>query len=587
MAEKLGEAYVVINARLKPLKAGLAKARKLVKSFVSSQVSLIKKAFATIIDIVKKAVSIIWKTAKWGALGFVAMSVAAVKFAMDAEETENLFTVAMGKMGASARKWSDQMAKALHLNRTDLKKYISSLHLMLVSMGLNEKAAFKMAKGMVELAHDIASLRNLRLEEAFEKIRSGITGEMEPLKRLGILVGDEFVKEMALTKGLSKKGQTLTQLQKIYLRYQAMVEQTTADQGDMLRTVNDLTNVLRQVRQQVKTLAEAFGKGLLPVVTEVSIKLREFLENGGARAENFGQAVGKGLNKAIDMFKKLLSTVKEWAEKTAASFVFVKDIMVAIADWFKSDWIAAIKTSLTATLPIWQAFGEGIVKIFKKVATDIENALVTAPAKAFAKFRFIKSRESSLLAAITAKEGAQGSLGMFPSGEQRQRARATATREAAGIDFGKQFPSIETQSIKSLMAEIAADIKAAASKSFDKLPSVTKDAIAKAYDKLRKTLGKITEKYESKRNRLGEEFWGKLGFPTAKKGGLEPLPFPDAGAPKGGGGKVGFVGLKEAWKQIAGSAKSPMVMAQKKANEFLKNIDQNTKNLSGVGTFVE
>ena len=125
---------------------------------------------------------------------------AAIKLAMDAEESSNLFEVSMGDMVDVAKKWSEQLSDSLGINRFESQKLIGVFNVMLKSLGQNEQAAYDMSKGLTELGYDMASFFNLKPAEAFQKLQAGITGEAEPLKRLGILISETTVKNFLLTK---------------------------------------------------------------------------------------------------------------------------------------------------------------------------------------------------------------------------------------------------------------------------------------------------------------------------------------------------------------------------------------------------
>jgi hypothetical protein len=127
----------------------------------------------------------------------IAAGTAATKMAMEAVESENLFEVSMGNMAGAAREWSEQLRKELGLNAYDLRKNVGTFDAMLTSMGLSEKQAYDFSTSLTKLSYDMASFYNLKPEEAFDKIKSGISGEAEPLKALGILVNDNTIKTYA------------------------------------------------------------------------------------------------------------------------------------------------------------------------------------------------------------------------------------------------------------------------------------------------------------------------------------------------------------------------------------------------------
>jgi len=202
-------------------------------------------------------------------LPILGIGTAMVKTAIDAVESENLFRVSMGNMEQAARDWSIELSRALGLNQYEIRKSVGILNVMFGSMGLAEEAAYGMATGLTELTYDMASFYNLRPEEAFQKLQAGITGEIEPLKRLGIVVNETAIKTYALKNGIIEQGETMTEQEKIIARYQVIMEATSAAQGDLARTMEDPANQLRKLRSQAEEAAISFGMLLLPAVSKV------------------------------------------------------------------------------------------------------------------------------------------------------------------------------------------------------------------------------------------------------------------------------------------------------------------------------
>lgn len=194
---------------------------------------------------------------------------AAVKMAMDAVESRNLFEVSMGKMTAAAEKWSVHLSEKLGVNRYESQKTIGTFNVMLKSMGQNEDAAFDMAQGLSQLGYDLASFFNLEPEDAFLKLQSAISGEVEPLKRLGIIVNDTTIKQWALNNGMIKQGQQLTENQKIVARYNVIMERTRDAQGDLARTLDSPANKLRLLKSRMTETAVELGTKLLPLFEDL------------------------------------------------------------------------------------------------------------------------------------------------------------------------------------------------------------------------------------------------------------------------------------------------------------------------------
>lgn len=202
-------------------------------------------------------------------LPLAAIGAASVKMAMDAVESENLFEVSMGNMAEAARDWSKELSKSLGLNQYETRKTVGVFNVMLKSMGQGEQAAYDMAKGLTQLSVDMASFYDLRPDEAFLKLQAGISGEIEPLKRLGIVINETTVKQWALNNGLIRHGQELTEVQKIQARYNLIMEQTKLAQGDWARTMETSAAVkVKILKNRIQELSTEIGMGLLPLFTK-------------------------------------------------------------------------------------------------------------------------------------------------------------------------------------------------------------------------------------------------------------------------------------------------------------------------------
>lgn len=197
-------------------------------------------------------------------LPIVGIGAAALKMATDAVEAENLFSESFGDMADAARKWSEDTGKALKLNRVELRKQAATIFVMSESMGVARDQAFDMATGITKLAGDMASFYNLDTEDAFAKLRAGLTGEAEPLKRLGILVDEATIKTAAYRHGLVEVGSELTQVQKVQARYLAIMDQTVKAQGDLARTLESPANRLRALKTRFEEILITLGTALLP-----------------------------------------------------------------------------------------------------------------------------------------------------------------------------------------------------------------------------------------------------------------------------------------------------------------------------------
>lgn len=197
--------------------------------------------------------------------GMVKIGKASLEMANDVVESESLFAVSMKGMADEARKWSDDLSDSLGLNAYNLRRNVGTFNTMFMSMGLGEKAAYDMSTSLVQLAEDMASFYNVDPEEMFTKLRAGITGETEPLKRLGIMVDEQTVKQYALSEGISTTGKELTQTEKLMARYAAIMGQTADAQGDLARTINSPVNQIRVLNNQLDMAKIALGQAFMPI----------------------------------------------------------------------------------------------------------------------------------------------------------------------------------------------------------------------------------------------------------------------------------------------------------------------------------
>lgn len=202
-----------------------------------------------------------------GALG--AAGVASVKLASDLTEVQNVVDVTFGKNADTINKWAKNAATSFGISELQAKKFNGTMGAMLKSMGLSDDAVLDMSTSMTGLAGDFASFYNLPIEEAFQKIRSGISGETEPLKELGINMSVANLEAYALSQGIDKSYDSMTQAEQAALRYNYLMSVSADAQGDFARTNDSLANQLRIAQLEVQNLGGAIGMSLLPMAQEM------------------------------------------------------------------------------------------------------------------------------------------------------------------------------------------------------------------------------------------------------------------------------------------------------------------------------
>jgi len=202
---------------------------------------------------------------------------ASTNLAMEAMESENLVAVTFGRMTSDITAWSNNLESALGLNAYYLRKNAGVYYNIASSLGLASNNALVLSKNVVSLAEDMASFYNLSEEEAFNKIRSGLTGITLPLKELGIVVNDAYVKTVAYKYGIAALGTELSEGQKLVARYYAILDQTKNAHGDLARTLDTPLNQMRIFKARIQALGISLGNLLIPMINAVLPYIQAFI----------------------------------------------------------------------------------------------------------------------------------------------------------------------------------------------------------------------------------------------------------------------------------------------------------------------
>ena len=191
----------------------------------------------------------------------------AITAASDLEEVQNVVDVTFGESAEIINDFATDGAKAFGLTELQTKRYTGTLGALFKSMGLGQDEVTDFSVTMAGLVGDMASFYNLDYETAFEKLRSGISGETEPLKQLGVNMSVANLEAFALSQGIKTSYEEMSEAQKATLRYKYIMEATTDAQGDFNRTQDSFANQLRILENNFSTLSANVGEVLLPVLT--------------------------------------------------------------------------------------------------------------------------------------------------------------------------------------------------------------------------------------------------------------------------------------------------------------------------------
>lgn len=249
---------------------------------------------------------------------------ASVSAASDLAEVQNVVDVTFGDSAAKIESWSKTAGKQFGLTETQAKRFTSTLGAMMKSAGMSGDKIVGMSTDLAGLAADMASFYNLDFETAFEKIRSGISGETEPLKQLGINMSVANLEAFALEKGIKKTFNSMSQGEQTMLRYQYLMQATADAQGDFARTADGFANASRRVETAMDTIKTKGGALLLNVVEPLVSGLADFLN----------LVTDEGMTTALDDFAKIdekTGTKVSNIQKTAEDAGYLTDELEKLA----------------------------------------------------------------------------------------------------------------------------------------------------------------------------------------------------------------------------------------------------------------
>lgn len=184
-------------------------------------------------------------------------------------ENINLADTSLGQYAATAHEYADAVKAALGINSGEFLKNQGTFMTMAQGMGVAANNAYTMSKGLTQLSYDLASFFNITNDEAFEKVRSGLAGEIEPLRALGYDLTTARLQQEAYNMGLNEQVSKMTQAEKAMLRYKAIMSQVSWAHGDLAKTISSPANQIRVLKSQMQTAAQAIGNVFLPMLRAI------------------------------------------------------------------------------------------------------------------------------------------------------------------------------------------------------------------------------------------------------------------------------------------------------------------------------
>lgn len=203
----------------------------------------------------------------------------------DFYEATDLFHNAMGNLSGEADTLISKMQGLLGVDPTKAMTYMATIQSLGTSFGLTSDKAYILSKNLTQLAYDEGSYWNKNVAETFTAMSSAISGEIEPIRRLGVDLSQARLQQELLALGFNKQVSSLSQADKAVLRYIAIMKQTANVQGNLAQTIQSPANQIKILKAQLDMLAKSVGsllypalKAILPPLIAAVQLIREFVE---------------------------------------------------------------------------------------------------------------------------------------------------------------------------------------------------------------------------------------------------------------------------------------------------------------------
>lgn len=194
----------------------------------------------------------------------VAFGNASIDAAADHVESASKSQAVFGEWADDIEAWSRTASESLRMGRTEALEAAGTFGNLFTAMGTSREAAAEMSTEVVQLAADLASFNNIGADEALEKLRSGLVGEIEPLRQLGVSFNAATVEAKALEMGLADANGEVGEAEKVQARLALVLEMTTNAQGDAAKTAGTLVGQQAELDAKSQELQETIGARLVP-----------------------------------------------------------------------------------------------------------------------------------------------------------------------------------------------------------------------------------------------------------------------------------------------------------------------------------
>ncbi|MBU3135069.1 hypothetical protein KPL39_02180 [Clostridium gasigenes] len=214
-------------------------------------------------------------------LAMGALIVSTSKLAMDYGETVSKIDVVFKENSSDIKAWSKTTIDQFGIAGSSALEMASNYGDIATGMGLTNKISADMSKELVGRIADLVSFKNVRKDVANTAMMGIFTGEAESLKAMGVIMTVANLQTYSLATGTKKAYDTMTDAEKVILRYNYVMEKTSNSAGDFARTKQSESNQLRISQERFKELSIEMGQNFLPLINPILEKVNGLMKGFG------------------------------------------------------------------------------------------------------------------------------------------------------------------------------------------------------------------------------------------------------------------------------------------------------------------
>lgn len=378
-----------------------------------------------------------------------------INLGSDAAETMNVITTSFEDQTQSVLDWATVQSKELGRSEFSLREYAATLGAILRPMTGSADAAAEMSTTLAQLTVDLGSFFNAAEPDVLIALRSGISGEAEPLKRFGIVMNVAALEAFAMGEGIRKSLKDMTEAEKVALRYRFILDRTTKAQGDAARTASGFANLTKRLEGGLRDLGTELGQMFLPIAEAVLSVLIDFVSLMKGPILGVFNAAGVAIRatvRTIDMLLEAITGV-EGALKIYAAVavtawaISTAPILVTIA------LLAALGLAVIAIIEDLEAMGDGGESVIGGLVGEFQywldetDSILSAIGKIIATAVDFWSEKLLGVTGITDSMGAA-----FDSAAQKARSLLNVARQGAEIALEAGIPLLGATQARSRVA---------------------------------------------------------------------------------------------------------------------------------------